>query len=575
MRTRCKAEMKFIDVTALQDATVTTSDNQSYGNTSLFLNNTEQKDYGTFEKNQFVLDGSKEILPDNPVDVAFWSNNKSGSDCTFSKPPAIDIIFSTIHSSSGITLYFANEYPKAVRLTWYTMSGTRLEDKTFYPNSLIYVCENQVANYGKLRIEILSTQFPDRYARLQYLLYGIVIRWDEDVIQTASVTEEIDVTSATLSINTAEVSIVDVANDFDIGNEDGAWKSVQKNQEIVLTELVDGEVIPCGTFFMDDFSFEGNVASFKLIDLIGLTDKYTYELGGVYNGVKAGVLLESVFATCGITKYTIDKEVYDTLLSGYLGIQKCRAAIQMIVFACGAVADDSRSDTIRIYKPDRYVSHTIGIDRKFYGETRASQEEYVSGVNIACNKYALSSDVTEIYNGTLPKGVSKITFTEPYLASSITVSAGSIVEVKTNYILVKMNAAGACTISGKKYESSEFSYQKNVDFIASGEVENIKDFGTCTLYNTNGMEDLTESLLKYYGLRKNIEMHYILEDEQVGNWCNIRDVNQRVSTTLIESQTIDLTGGFLANAKCRGYSIVVTENYYTGTELYSGGDVLL
>ena len=70
-------------------------------------------------------------------------------------------------------------------------------------------------------------------------------------------------------------------------------------------------------------------------------------------------------------------------------------------------------------------------------------------------------------------------------------------------------------------------------------------------------------------------MHYILDDEQVGNWCNIKDINQRVSTTLIESQTIDLTGGFLANAKCRGYSIVVSENYYTGTELYTGGDVLL
>lgn len=575
MRTRCKAEMKFIDVTALQDAKITTSANQSYGNTSLFLENTVQRDYGTFEKNQFVLDGSKDILPDAPTDVAFWSKKKSGTDCTFENTPGIDIIFTTIHSSSGITLYFANEHPTAVKLTWYSMGGTKIEDKTFYPDSLIYVCENQVTNYGKLRIEILSTQFPDRYARLQYILYGVYIRWDEDVMQTASVTEEIDVTSATLSMNTAEVSIVDVANDFDIGNEDGAWKSVQKNQEIVLTETVGDEEIPCGTFFMDDFSFEGNVASFKLVDLVGLTDKYTYELGGIYSGVKAGVILDSIFATCGITKYTIDKEVYNTLLSGYLGIQKCRAAIQMVVFACGAVADDSRSDTIRIYKPDRYVSHTIGTDRKFNGETKVSQEEYVSGVNITCNKYLLSSDVSEIYNGTLPKGISKITFTEPYLASSFTVSSGSIVEAKTNYIKVKMNTAGSCVISGKKYESSEFSYQKNVDFIASGEVENVKSFGTCTLYNTNGMADLADYLLKYYELRKTVEMHYILEDEQVGNWCNIKDINQRVSTTLIESQTIDLTGGFLANAKCRGYSIVVSENYYTGTELYTGGDVLL
>lgn len=66
-------------------------------------------------------------------------------------------------------------------------------------------------------------------------------------------------------------------------------------------------------------------------------------------------------------------------------------------------------------------------------------------------------------------------------------------------------------------------------------------------------------------------MKFLLELEEVGNWINVTDTSGNTATTLIEEQTIDLTGGFIATASCRGYSVVVTENYYAGTELYAGG----
>ena len=45
--------------------------------------------------------------------------------------------------------------------------------------------------------------------------------------------------------------------------------------------------------------------------------------------------------------------------------------------------------------------------------------------------------------------------------------------------------------------------------------------------------------------------------------------NAKYAITGIMGQSIDLTGGFIATAKCRGYSKVVTEMYYTG-EIYAG-----
>lgn len=575
MRTYCRAEMKFIDVTALADASVTTDDNQGIGSIELFAEQTEQKSYGTFELNQFVLDGSKSVLTENPKDIAFWNDALSKEDCTFETDPKITVTFQEQHTSAAITLYFEDEPPAELKITWYTIAGTKLITETFYPDSLIYVCNNQVQNYGKIEIEFVRTSFPQRYIKLQYILYGKYIVWDKDMIQTAKVQEDIDVTSASLSINEADISIVDMNNDFDAENENGAWNSVQKTQEVTLSEFNNGNMIPMGAFFIDDFSFSKNIAKFKLVDVVGLLDKYTFYEGQVYNNVRAGVILNAIFATAGIKKYVIDEEVGNTLLSGYLAIQTCRKALQQVCFACGAVADDSRSDTIKVYNPDRYVKSTVGTDRKFNGNTKVSLEKYISGVNIEMKNYALEEKNSDIYKKTLPAGDTKITFSSPYLPSSITASVGTLKEVKTNYLIINMPDAGQCQITGIKYANTTFSYEKRVDKIEAGETENIKKYSGCTIYNADILPDIAAYLLDYHALRKKVGMKYLVDLEQVGNWANINSIGGKTSTTLIESQTLDLTGGFIATATCRGYSVVVTENYFAGVELYTGGDVLI
>lgn len=575
MRTYCRAEMKFIDVTALADATVTTNDNQGIGSVGLFAEQTALSDYGTFELNQFILDGSKSVLPENPNNIAFWSEALSNDSCTFETNPKITITFKEQHSSAAITLYFEDEPPAELKITWYTVAGTKLVTETFYPDSLIYVCNTQVQNYGKIEIEFVRTSFPQRYIKLQYILYGKYIVWDKDMIQTAKVQEDIDVTSAALSINEADISIVDMNNDFDAENENGAWNSVQKTQEVTLSEHKDGNMIPMGAFFIDDFSFSKNIAKFKLIDVVGLLDKYTFYDGQVYSNVRAEVILNAIFATAGIKKYTIDEEVGNILLSGYLAIQTCRKALQQVCFACGAVADDSRSDTIKVYKPDRYVKSTVGTDRKFNGNTKVSLEKYISGVNIEMKNYALEEKTSDIYKKTLPAGDTKITFSSPYLPSSITASAGTLKEVKTNYLIINMPDAGQCHITGIKYANTAFSYEKRVDKIESGETENIKKYSGCTIYNSDLLPDIADYLLSYHTLRKKVGMKYLVDLERVGNWANINSIGGKTSTTLIESQTLDLTGGFIATATCRGYSVVVTENYFVGVELYTGGDVII
>lgn len=574
-KTYCVANMKFTDVTALSDASVSAGDNRSIGSLALFQNETEVADYGTLELNQFVLDGTKEIMTERPEDIAFLSNTKSDSDCNFAENPQIVITFTETHTSAGITLYFGKYYPAEIGVTWYTLSGIKLESKIFYPDKETYFCKHQVQNYGKIVITFRRTRFPDMYARAQYILYGVELMWADDLVKSAKLREELDLTSATLAINTAEISILDENNDFDIGNEDGAWKSVQKIQEVSLKEYVNGTYKNVGTFFVDSMSFKDNEATFGLIDRIGLMDKYQYASERIFAKEKAGIILMEIFARAGITKYLISEDIFNIELSGYLPKQTCREALQMVCFMCGAVADDSRSDTISVYKPDRYVSAYIGTDRKLYGNSKVELDEYVSGVQIEYNRYVLDADVKEIFKEELPIGDTKVEFSEPYDPASLILSTGIIKAATTDYVIVTMTETAECVVSGKKYSANKLRYSRSVDRTEPGETENIKKFGTCTLYNPEQLAVIAEYLLNYYKLRKKVELRYLLVGERVGNWVNVRDMYGKTATTAIEFQEIDLAGGYLATASCRGYSIVVTANYYTGTELYSGGGVLL
>lgn len=175
-----------------------------------------------------------------------------------------------------------------------------------------------------------------------------------------------------------------------------------------------------------------NIASFELIDRIGLLDNYTFDQGEMYTNKPIGDIIKAIFACANITDYEISEDVYNLTVSGTLDIQSCREALQMCCFTVGALADDSRTGTIKIYKPDRYVKYTIPINRKFNGNTEVSLKEYVSGVSITSNVYALDADASNIYDDTLPAGYTRIEFSDPYDPTTITISSGTI---KKKYII--------------------------------------------------------------------------------------------------------------------------------------------
>ena len=84
---------------------------------------TEEPKYATLEHNQWLLDGTFEVLPANaPIANGFISSNLSGADKTFATIPTITITFSKVNDGTvpGLTLTWSKtyqEWAEAFRVT--------------------------------------------------------------------------------------------------------------------------------------------------------------------------------------------------------------------------------------------------------------------------------------------------------------------------------------------------------------------------------------------------------------------------------------------------------------------------
>lgn len=563
-RTSCKVHMEFIDTTAVADSNLSTDDDAGIGNLELVKDKAEYLSYALIDKNNFVLDGSKSVLEED-AQIPFISE-VSADDRTFENNPVITIDFSKNHTSAGITLCFVDDYPVEIKVTWYDLNGVRIITSTYYPDSLCFFCKKQIENYGKLRIEFIRTRLPGQRVKLAYIQYGTSIEWTGGNIQSVSLTEEVDVTSATIPINTADIAILDYDNDFDLSNQNGTWKSIQKKQPLTIVESVDDNEVTCGTLYLDKWKSNSNIVQFSLIDKVGLMDKTKFYDGRIYDAEEAGAIIADIMISAGIDDYSVSDEVASILLTGHIAICSHREALQQVVFACGAVADSTRTGGIKIYMPDRSAGSTVGTDRKFMGTT-IEIDDYVSGVAITYNQYSLAAEREEIYKDTLPAGETRLEFTDPF--TGIEITGGTLVKTSANYAVVHMDTEGECTVTGCRYEKVEVIYTASVKMLEAGEEPNIISYGGCTLLNITRAKEVAERILNYYQLRQIVNMRYLLNEERVGEWIHIRDGKNSMAVTGIISQTIDLTGGFIATAKCRGYSRVVTNYAYAG-EIFAG-----
>ena len=125
---------------------------------------TEEPKYATLELNQWLLDGTYKVLPDNPPTASgFISSNLSNADGTFTAIPTITITFGEIHYGTvpGLTMTWSKtyqEWAEAYRVTAYNGNTQVAQYETNSNRDVIDIALFPITGYNKIVIDNITVK---------------------------------------------------------------------------------------------------------------------------------------------------------------------------------------------------------------------------------------------------------------------------------------------------------------------------------------------------------------------------------------------------------------------------------
>ena len=388
--TDIKVEYKDISLNAKTDLTATATDKQPFSNLSLLKNdNVEFKKYETFEQDFWRLDGTFDEFPDTPENenFALWSLSMSDDEGLFDTPPQLELNFSNFETAVGLTMLFSTmtgDYCNNLNIKWY-QNNILLADEDFEPNDPVYFCKRKVERFNKILITFNSTYKPYRYLKVEDIQYGISRTFSGSDLRSATLLEDLSLTSEELRINTF---------DFTLNNSSKTDFSFQKKQPMLLKR--NQQLL--GAFYIESATRKSDTLyDLKTVDLIGVLDKIPFA-GGSYNNQSVSTIIANILGNS--VPYVLDNTIGAKTLTGTLKPCTKREALLEVLFATCAVADCSRSTTLNIKPLD------------------ATVKEYINNGVFEGEDFDIEDEVTEIAV-TYYNGETKITRRNPIIPEDV------------------------------------------------------------------------------------------------------------------------------------------------------------
>lgn len=477
-----------ISVTAKEDSSLSSNGLQTFCNLAELRNdNSDFIKYASLEYKRWKLDGTFKNLPNalgSPKNgFAYWGDKLSDENGFFENKPILTINFSNYETSVGATLTFdttTNDFPSDITIKWY-QNETLISQKDFQPNSAEYFADNYVQNFNKVEIIFNKTSKPYRYAKLSNIAYGIVRTFVDTDVSNINVIEEVDLTSAEITVNTMDFTLLNLA---------GTVFSFQKRQPIKLyfkENLV-------GMYYITKATQTSNKTfEIEAEDLIGALDRYTF-MGGMYTNALVSEIFASLFGTN--IPYELDASFSNSTITGYIPICTCREALTYIAFSIGAIVTTSKSDKIKIEPLNNNVAYSYNQNEVFMGNS-FQRNDKVTSVEVTEYNYIQNASATTdvLYNGSETSAV--VRFTEPHF--NLTCTGGTIVSSNCNHAIINLNSgATEMILQGKRYEVSTTLKTKVDPIITPADFENKVAFSDCFLINKTNVEVILNRLYNYY-----------------------------------------------------------------------------
>ncbi len=438
--------------------------------------------YATLERNLWVLDGSKRILPTtNFVDTSYVGNMLSNSDCTFPSNPVVELTFPRVFNSylPGLIIIWDmahGDYAVDFKITLYK-EGTKGSEKLVTGNDTVRtVVEMDINEYDRIVFEILKWSSPRRRARIARIHLGLSITYEKgDLFGTFTHSQEVDPLSAKMPKMSLKFSINNVDDSYNPYNQTGISKYLAERQEIQVRygyRIGSGvEWIPGGTFYLSgwDAPQNGLYANFEARDILEFMNGIFMK--GVYrpSGISLKALAEEVLLDAGLPEredelppWKLHESLDDIYTVAPLPLVRHSECLQMIANAAGCAMYVDREGFLRIEPAPTSMTDYRVDNFNSYKRPEVALTKPLKQVDVSYYSFVVDAEVKEIYKGELSVSGTEtiqITYSNPAVQTVATVEGGTLVSATyyTNACELEITASGVVeiTIVGKELKTSE------------------------------------------------------------------------------------------------------------------------
>lgn len=244
--------------------------------------------YATLERDRWALDGTWDLLPDDPTQTAgqmgYIGNVLSGANGTFSTPPWVELQFSGVSVLQACSVYFpGNDYdglPEDFTVE-VKQGGTAYHTRTYTGNTASSVSLEgfTVNNPDAIRVTVTKWSRPSRRMRVVEIVPGVYEEWDGGMIAEFNVKQQGNIAATALPYGTCTLKIDNLSRRFEPRSKNGIFQSIEERQGIDISlgvRLADGtdEYKRLGIFYQYSGGWKtgdnGLTMQWNLVDIIGL-----------------------------------------------------------------------------------------------------------------------------------------------------------------------------------------------------------------------------------------------------------------------------------------------------------------
>lgn len=551
--------VRYLDIPegAQQAAQASGDSGQAFSSLPGIISGAQDVPYVTLEPGVWTLDGTRRILPDAPKGLGWWSDSRTGDDGRFETPPKITVTFPEPYTSTGFSFVFSpstEQWCSEIKLSWYN-GQTLLAETTAYPDSAKWVLEQLVESFDRIDIQLLATNVPGQFAKLQLFQIGKMVVFDRSELTQVRLTNEVDPSLCVLSVDTMRVEIRD--------RKCRAF-APQENQRMELYR--DDKLL--ASHFITDSSREAQYHyTFYCQSAIGLlNDDY---LGGMFDSMPVKSFLTDVLDG---RAFSLDDSFANETVSGYLPICTRREALQQLAFAIGAMVTTQGTDAICLLPLPENITGTFSRKQIFTG-AKAEMAPRVSRVEVAEHSYTKSSEVVTLMSDREVSGQDILfTFYEPHY--DYVIEGGTITASGVNWI--KITANGPVTLTAKTYIHGVSMHTKRNPYATSVERNNVVTVDSATLIHRGNVQTALERLYNAKQLRQKLTQDAVISGHKAGDRVSSENpwgTQTRGYITALES--ILTQTGHTGSVEILGLDIAAEGIYYYSGELYSGDKEVL